>query len=81
MYHKVDALMFNSGRGHMGSINKLIDDVIRGSTILACEVGVMVQYNALLEIADYNKLRMESRGFSPLLIFFECMVQDRRIPF
>jgi hypothetical protein len=35
-------LMLHSRRGHVSSINTLIDDVIRGSTVLAFKVGVMM---------------------------------------
>jgi hypothetical protein len=67
-------LMFYSGSWHMGGINPLVNYVIGSGTVLAFEICVMVQYNALCVIAYFIKLGFEGRGFSPLFIFFEDMV-------
>jgi hypothetical protein len=67
-------LMLYSGSGDMGGINTLVYYDISSSTVLAFEICVMVQYNALCVISNFVKLGFEGRGFSPLFIFFEDMV-------
>jgi hypothetical protein len=69
----VSLMVFVSGE-HMGGINTLINDVISSSTILTCEIRVMVEYNALCVITDFIELGFECRDFSPLFTCFEDMI-------
>jgi hypothetical protein len=61
----------------MDSINTLVDDIICSSTVLLFEVNVVMQCNAFFVIADFIKLGIKSREFSPLFILLKDMVQDR----
>jgi hypothetical protein len=59
----------------------LVDDIISGGSILMLKIREVLKRNTLFVVTNLIKESIDSRGITPLFIFLEFMIQNRRVPF